>query len=161
MVDLAVAGDLDLEPIGKRVHALGAHTMETAGEFIRTLAELAARVQIRQHELDGRHLELRVHVDRDAASVILDGTRPIRMQRHVDAGAISRQVFVDRIVEHLKNAVVQASLIRGSDVHSGALSHTSQALEFVDFGSVVFLAVRRKIRSSDIYGRVLAGRKPV
>src|SRR3712207_6178263 len=42
VVDLAVARDFHLEPIGERIDALRAHAMETARVFVGALTELAA-----------------------------------------------------------------------------------------------------------------------
>ena len=54
VVNLAVARDFGLEPVGKRVHALRADAVEAAGVFVGALAEFAAGVEIREHELDAR-----------------------------------------------------------------------------------------------------------
>ena len=114
--------------------------MQTTGIFISALAELAARVQIRQHELDRRHLELRMHVDRNAAAVVPDRNRAVDMDRDVDLGAIAGQMFVDRVVEHLENAMVQPAFIGVADIHAGPFPDRLQTLELVDLGGVVFLA---------------------
>ena len=45
-VDLALAADFRFEPIGQRVHALGAHAVQTARIFVGTLAELATGVEV-------------------------------------------------------------------------------------------------------------------
>ena len=41
------------------------------------------------------------------------------MNCHGDVLAESRQVLVDRVVKHLKDAVMQAALIGVADVHTG------------------------------------------
>ena len=140
VIDLAVARDLDLEPIGERVDALRADAVQTAGIFVGALPELAAGVQIRQDQLDGRHLELRMHVDRNAAAVVADRNGAIDVDGDFDLAAITGEMFVDRVVEHLENAVVQPALIRVADIHAGPLPDGFQTLQFVDLGGVVFLA---------------------
>jgi hypothetical protein len=50
--------------------------VETAGVFVSALAELAAGVEIRQHELDRRDAEPRVNIDRNAAAVVPDEHEP-------------------------------------------------------------------------------------
>src|SRR4051812_17876151 len=48
-------------------------------------------------------------------------------------------MFVDRIIQHLKNAVMQPAFVRVADVHAGALSDRFQALELVNFGGIVLI----------------------
>ena len=49
---LAVAVDLDVEPLGQRVDDGGADAVQTAGCRVRAAAELAAGVQLREDDLD-------------------------------------------------------------------------------------------------------------
>ena len=139
-VNFSVARNLDLEPIGKRVDAFRADAVQTAGVFVSALPEFSAGMQIRQDQLDGRHLEFRMHVDRNAAAVVTNGNRAIHMDGHFDLGAVTGEMFVDRVVENFENHVMQTALIRVADIHSGTLSDSLQSLEFVDLSGVVFLA---------------------
>ena len=85
VIDLAVARHLHLEPVGKRVHAFRPDAVQPSGKFVGALAELSARVQIRQHQLDRRHLELGMDIHRNASPVVLDRARSIDMQGDIDA----------------------------------------------------------------------------
>ena len=114
--------------------------METAGIFVSALAELAAGVKIGEHQLDGRHLELRVHIDRNPAPVVTDGNRAIDVHGDVDLAAITGEVFVDRVIQHLENTMVQTAFIRVADIHAGAFSDGLETLELVDLGGVVPLS---------------------
>ena len=114
---------------------------KTAGIFVGALAEFAAGVQIRQDQLDRRHLEFRMHVDRNAAAVVANGNRAIDVDGHFDLGAITGEMFVDRVVEHLENAVMQAALVGVADIHARAFPDRFETLEFVDLGGVVFLVL--------------------
>ena len=66
-------------------------------------------------------------------------TRAIDVNRHVDLVAIAGEMFVDRIVEHLENAMVQPALVRVADIHARAFPDRFQAFELVDLRRVVFL----------------------
>ena len=55
----------------------------------------------------------------------------------VDFVAIARHRFVDRVVHHFPDQVVQALLARRADVHRGTQSHRLQAAENFDRCSVV------------------------
>ena len=103
VVNLAVARDFDFEPIRKRVDAFGADAVQAAGIFVGALAEFSARVQIGQDQLDRRHLQFRMNVDRNAAAVVAHGDRTIDMDGHFDFVAIAGQMFVDRVIENFEN----------------------------------------------------------
>ena len=139
VVDLAVAHDVGVEPIGEGVDALRADAVEAAGIFVGALAELAAGVEIGEHEFDGGHAEFRVHVHRDAAAVVGDGNRAIDVDGDLDAGAIAGEVFVDRVVQNLENAVVETALVGVADIHAGALADGLETFEFVDLCGIVLL----------------------
>lgn len=62
------------------------------------------------------------------------------MDRDIDLRAKAGEVFVDRVVENLEHAVVEAAFVCWPDIHSGALADAGEAFEFVDFGGVVFFA---------------------
>ena len=72
---LAVAVDLDRQPLGQRVHDRHADAVQTTGHLVALAAELAAGVQHGQHDLGGALalvLAGLVRVDRDAATVVVD-----------------------------------------------------------------------------------------
>ena len=136
-VNLAVSVNLGFEPFGEGVDALGADAVKTAAEFVGALTEFAAGVEVGQHELNGRNLPLRVHVDRNAAAIVADGTRAVGVDGHIDVRAETGQMFVDRVVEDLVNAVMQAAFVGVADVHPRPLAHRFQTLKLVDLRRAV------------------------
>ena len=107
-VDLALALDLDLEILRERVHDRDADAVQTTRNPVGALVELAAGVQLREHDLGGRDLLGRVEVDGDAAPVVLDGDAVLDVDRDVDAVAMATERLVDRVVDDLEDEVVQA-----------------------------------------------------
>jgi hypothetical protein len=132
LVDLPPAPHLGLEPLRHRVHALGADAVQAPGDLVRPLPELAARVQVGEHELEGRYLVHGMRVHRDAAAVVLDRARPVEVDGDLYDRGEPGQGLVDGVVDHLKYAVVEAALIGVANVHVRALAHPLQALEFLD-----------------------------
>ena len=62
--DVAVAPHLEIEPLGERVHDRDADAVQSARNLVApAIAELAAGVKHRQHDLGGGALLLLVHVD--------------------------------------------------------------------------------------------------
>src|SRR6266704_4354700 len=107
--------------------------MQTAGIFVRALAELPASVQIRQHQLNGGDFEFWMNIDWNSAAIIADGAGAIDVNSHFDVLTVASQMLVDRIVEHLKNAVVQPALIGVADVHAGPFANSFETFQFIDF----------------------------
>ena len=144
VVNIPVPGYFHLEPIRKSVNTLGSHPVQPARIFVCALAKLAARVQVRQHQFNRRHVEFWMHIHGDTASVIPDGARAIHMDSHLDAMAKPGQMFIDGIVQHLENAMMQPALIRVADVHARTFSDRLQPFEFIDLRGIVFVSHIRR-----------------
>ena len=67
----AIALDFHLTPFGKGIDRRDAHAVQAAGDLVAAAAKLAAGVQDGHHHFQGRLFHLRVHIDRDAAPIIL------------------------------------------------------------------------------------------
>ena len=79
--DAAVAPDLELELGRERVDDGDADAVQAARDLVAAaVAELAAGVQRRQHDLRGGLAQLRVALDRDPAAVVDDGDAVVGMQ---------------------------------------------------------------------------------
>ena len=120
---------LYVQPRGQRVDHRRAHAVQPAGGGVGAAAELAARVQPGHDQLHAGQLGLALDVDRDAPAIVPDLGRPVRVQDHVDPGAVPAQRLVHRVVEDLPQAVLQAAAVGRPDVHARALAHRVQALQ--------------------------------
>ena len=97
--------------------------MQAAGIFVGALAEFSARVQIRQHQFDGGHFPLRVHVHRNASSVVFDRNAIIYMNRNINVFGVARQCFVNRVINDFVNTVVKTSNSGIANIHTGPLTN--------------------------------------
>ena len=84
--------------------------MKTAGDFVRAalFVELAARVKLRHDDFDGADAT-GVHSDRDTAAVIFDGDAVIDVNRDTDVLSVTRESFIDRVVDNLVDEVADAN----------------------------------------------------
>ncbi len=96
--------------------------MQAARCGVGTAAELAARVQPGHDELDAGQPGLRLHIDRDAAAVVPDLSRMIRVQHDLDVRAVPSQRLVHGVVDDLPQAVQEPAAVGGADVHPRALA---------------------------------------
>ena len=147
--DVAVAADLQVQPLGERVDDRDADAVQAAGDLVAAaVAELAAGVQGGQHHLGGGALLLLVLVDRDPAAVVGDRAAVVRMQDDLDRVAVAGDRLVDRVVDHLVDEVVKPAGPGRADVHARALAYRLQPLEDGDvLGAVGVAALTAALRS--------------
>jgi len=113
--------------------------VQPAGDLVRVVVELAARVQDGHDDLGRRALFGRVHVDRDAAAVVHDGHRIVDVNRDVDVIAETGLRLVDTVVDDLVHQMVQPPRRGVADVHGGSLADRLETLENLDLRGVVGL----------------------
>ena len=136
---VAVAQDGGLEPGRQRVDHRDADAVQTTADVVAAVlaAELAAGVQLRHDDVDGRDAG-GVHGDGDAAAVVGDLDAAVAEDLDVDPGGVAGHRLVDRVVDDLPHQVVQAALAGGADVHARTFADGLQTLENGDrFGAVL------------------------
>ena len=69
--------------------------MQTAGYFISSAAELAARMKDRKDDLDRRNSGLMINADGDSSPVVNNCNGIIFVDRHLNVIAESRKCLVD------------------------------------------------------------------
>ena len=131
LVDLAVAPDLHFEYFRQGVHDRDADAVETAGNLVAVVVELAARMEDGQHHF-GRGLPAGVLVDRNAAAVVDDRDRTVDVNRDVDLVAEASQGFVDGVVDDLVDEMVQTGRTGRPDVHRGPLPDRFEPFQDLD-----------------------------
>ena len=107
--------------------------MQAAGDLVRVVVELSARVQYGHDDLGGRPALFPMHVDGDAPAIVDHPDRFIAVDGDLDFRAVARERLVYRIVDGLEDHVVQSGpVVCVADVHSGPSAHGIQALEHCD-----------------------------
>jgi hypothetical protein len=128
--DLAVAADLEMELLGEGIDDRDPHPVQAAGDFVApAVAELAAGVQRRQHDLRRRSFLLFQLFDRDATAVIGDRATVIGVKHDPNLAAVAGDRLVDRVVHHLVDEMVEPARAGRADVHAGPLANGFEALE--------------------------------
>ena len=133
--------------------------MQTAGEFIGTVTELAASMEAGKHEFHRGNLRHLVHFHRDAAAIVLNGDGAVRVDGDPNVFTMTGKVLVDRVVHHFKHAVVQAALIGIADVHAGSEPDGFEAFEFLNLIGTVGLVFGHTGIESSVLLRGLFGHK--
>ncbi len=111
--------------------------MQSARDFVALAVELAASMQGGEDHFDGRFPLGGMDVDRDAASIVADGGRAIGVHDDLDVLAIASQGFVDAVVHHFVDAVVEPAHGGIADVHGWTFTDSIDSLEDCDVCGVV------------------------
>ena len=89
LVHLAVALDLDLEVLRQGIDHRQPDAVQSARDLVGALVELAAGVQLGEHDLRGRQLLRGVDVDRNSAAVVDHGDAVVDVDGDLDAIALA------------------------------------------------------------------------
>src|SRR5690606_15795567 len=109
--------------------------------------ELAAGMQLGHHDFGsaalGLVLVIPFDVNWNAAAIVGDRNGIVGMDGDVNFSAVASQRFVDGVVQHLENKVMQTGAVGGvADIHAGALAHRFQAFQDLDGGGAVLGRLR-------------------
>ena len=132
-VFLAVAPDRQFEDGRERVDDGDANAVQTTGDLVGVLVEFSAGMELGHDDLGRRDAFALVDVGRDAAPVVAHGARAVGVQADKHFGGVSRERFVDCVVDDLVDHVMQAGPVIGvADVHARPLAHGVEALQDLD-----------------------------
>ena len=139
---LAVAAHGEAQPFGQAVHARHAHAVQAARDLVAVLVELAAGVQLGHYDFSSAALWIVLVVElqarRHAAAVVGHGDGVIGVNGDVDVVAMSGERFVDGIVQHFENEVVQTRAIRRiADIHPRPLADRLQTFKDLNGGCAI------------------------
>src|ERR1700730_4551344 len=137
VINLAVLADLDFELHAQCVNHRSPDAMQTAGNLVRAAIEFAARMQDRVHDFEGVALLRRMRSDRNSATVIFDRNAIVAQNLDVDLGAMTGQRLVNRVIDDLRDQMMETALGGVADVHAGALANRLETLENPDGLSAV------------------------
>ena len=133
VVLLAVAPDPKLQLAGQRVDHGDADAMQAAGNLVGVLVEFSAGVQLGHDDLGRGDALALVNVDRNAAAVVAHRHRIVGVENDFHRAGVTRERFVDGIVDDLVDHVMQARAIIGvADIHARPLAHGIESLQHPD-----------------------------
>ena len=116
-VEFAAASDFDVHMVGEGVDAGYADAVETTGDLVGVLVELAACVEDRHDDFESGAVLFLVHVDRDATTIVLNGDGAVFVDSDLDMGAVSGHGLIDGVVYDLIDQVVESAFADVANVH--------------------------------------------
>ena len=136
---LALAVHLGDQEVGKGVDAGDTHAVQTAGNLVAVLGELAAGMEDGKDHLQCGAMLLGMHARGDASSVILYTYGIVFFDGDVDPVAETCHGFVDTVVDHFVHQVMKASLRNVSDIHRRPFPHCLKPFQDLDAVSGILL----------------------
>lgn len=133
--------DFSIHAAGQRIHHGDTHAVKTTGNRVTAAAKLTAGVQDGHHDFDGGLALGGVDVNGDAAAVVNNLDAAVGTERDFNMGAESGQSFIDRVIHHFIDQVVQTARTGGTDVHTGTLAYRFKALQDSDVAGTVLPGV--------------------
>ena len=73
-----------------------------------------------------------MHVDGDTAAIVLDGYGVVFIDKNFDVCTIACQRFIDGVIHHFVDQMVQAFLAYVANIHRGALTHGFKTLKHLN-----------------------------
>ena len=140
VMSLAVAPDAQVEMFRQGVDHRDADAVQTARDLVGILVELTAGMQLGHDDLGSRYAFFLVDIGGNAAPIVADRHRAVGVQDHLDPVAMAGQGFVDGVVHHLIDHVMQTRPVVGvADIHARALTHRIESAQNLNGVRAIFL----------------------
>ena len=134
----------DLQVLRQGVYHRYTYPMQTPGETVTLARELTPRLQLGEDHLHARPLELRVQINRHAATIVFHFHRAVLVQGDLDAAGMAGQGFIHGIVDDFLGQVIGSG---GVGVHTRALAHGLEAGE--DLNILGGIVIAHEVLSSE------------
>ena len=126
------------EPFGKRVRNRRAYAVKPARIIIVVVAELSARMKLRENDFHARNLCHGMNVRRDTSAVILNRSRAVGVKSNLNGVRKTVRRLVDGVVYDFPQNVMKTFRTRAADIHTGAHTDRFQAFEYFNFIRCIF-----------------------
>src|SRR5579875_559675 len=123
IVDLLIAPYRHFQPIGCRVHARHAYTVQPTRNLVGSALELSSRMKPSESQFHPGHVVLSVNVYREATAVVSHGDGTIRVKGYINAVAVARQRLINRVIAYLHEKMMKPLRIGTPDVHGRATAN--------------------------------------
>src|SRR5918999_4341878 len=106
--------------------------MEPAGNFVRSLVELAAGVELGEHDFGSGNFFGGMNVDRNSSAVVDDRNAVIDVNGDFDRVAMAHKGFINRVINNFVYQMMQAAFGGIADIHPWAFSNRLKPFQDFD-----------------------------
>jgi hypothetical protein len=125
------------EPVGECVDNRNTDAMETPGNLVAFLVELAACMENGQHHFKGALPVLLHPVDRNTPSVVFHLERAVFIDYYGNTAAITGKRFIDRVVHDFIDKMVQPAGVCAANIHGRTLTDRGESFKNGNMGCIV------------------------
>ena len=123
--------------LGHGSHAQGidhrnTDTMETAGNLVGGMVELATGMEGGHDQFQGRHIFRRMHIHRNTATVILNRDRIILVDNNAYLRAVACKGLIYGVVDHLVDQMMQTLDTGIADIHGWSFTNSFKPIKNLD-----------------------------
>jgi hypothetical protein len=145
----SIPADFRSQVFGQTVDHRPTDSVKSAGDFIRTAAELSSGVQSSHYSFQGGFSGGWVDIYGDATTVVLNRDYTFGIQFDFYQVTKASHGLIDGVIENFVDQVMQTALVGAADVHTRADSNRFQSLKDLDiFRSVVGIGLLLHIYTS-------------
>ncbi len=112
--------------------------MQTARDLVGIAVELATGMQYGHNDLGRRLFLRRMHIDRNTTTVVFHRDRTINMNSYRDFVTVSGQTFINGVIHHFIDQMVQTLGTGRTNIHGRPLTNCGQSFKNLDALSTVF-----------------------
>ena len=128
-INLTVPVYFHFEKFRERIHHGNAHAVQASRDFIALVVEFTAGMQLGHNHFKRGNMLGFVHIHRDTPTVVNDNDAVVRQNLDVNKVAVFRQRFVDTVVHHLVDEVMQPLKGRVADIHGRSFPDRREAFQ--------------------------------
>ena len=107
----------------KSIHTTHSHTMQTSRNFVTALVKFTTSMKNSHYHFKSRTTFFFVHIHRNTTTIIFNRNRIIFMNCYINRIAITSKCFVDRVIYHLINQMMQTLFANIPNIHRRTLTH--------------------------------------
>ena len=138
-MNVATGIDLHFQCFRQCIHHRHTDTVQPTGNLVGMVIELAAGVQTGHDDFKGRNVFGFMNANRYTAPVVFHTDAVIRVNDDFDKGTVAGHGFVDAVIHHLIDQVMQPCHVDIPDIHGRTLANRFQPLQDLDVIFVVCL----------------------
>ena len=99
-IDMTVSANFGFQIGWKGIHTRNTHTMQTAGNFIRSFIEFSSGMEHGQNNFQCWFSFFLMNIDRNTTPVVCHNNRIVFINYHIDVGTITGQSLINWVVNH-------------------------------------------------------------
>jgi len=122
-INVIVAANFQIKATRKSINHGYTDTMKTTGNLVGVAIEFTTSMEDGHNDFSGRLILACVQIHGNSPTVVFNCNGAVDMYKYKNFIAITRERFINRIIDYLINQMMQTHGTCGSNIHSRAFPH--------------------------------------